>query len=103
MNKNEDNVIPISWDCEVTVFGCPVKPGQLIHADKHGFLTIPQCDEEVLLDAAEFMDANERQTLISAAKNSQGKTMKEVLEAIDHAAKKFDKNTREKYGQKGDW
>jgi hypothetical protein len=29
--------------------------------------------------------------------------MKEVLEAIDHAAKKFDKNAREKYGQKGEW
>ncbi|GAB1452703.1 hypothetical protein MASR2M47_27590 [Draconibacterium sp.] len=32
---------PVKWNCEVEVFGRKVKPGQLIHADKHGFLVIP--------------------------------------------------------------
>ena len=29
---------PVRWNCDVTVFGCRIRPDQLIHADKHGFL-----------------------------------------------------------------
>mgnify|MGYP003339127800 CR=1 FL=1 len=36
---------PVRWNCEVEVFGRKVQPCQLIHADKHGFLVIPQEDE----------------------------------------------------------
>ncbi|MHC4725390.1 MAG: RraA family protein, partial [Planctomycetota bacterium] len=97
------NVIPVRWDCNVTVFGCQIQPSQLIHADKHGFLVVPECDEKLLLEAAQFMDANERQTLIAAAKNSKDKTTKEILQAINQAAKKFDQNARKKYGGKGEW
>ena len=88
--------IPIRWDCDVTVFGCRVQPGQLIHADKHGFLAIPECDQGRLLQAARFMDSNECKTLIAAARNSQGKTTEEILKAMDQAAREFDQNTREK-------
>jgi len=28
---------PVKWGVAVEVFGCRVEPGQLIHADKHGF------------------------------------------------------------------
>ena len=56
---------PIRWNCEVEVFGCTIKPGQLIHADKHGFLAVPPGDEVRLLEAAYFMDCNECKTLIS--------------------------------------
>ena len=34
--------IPVRWNCEVEVFGCKIQPGQLIHADKHGFMAIPK-------------------------------------------------------------
>lgn len=37
--------IPIRWGCEVEVFGRKVQPGQLIHADKHGFIAIPPGEE----------------------------------------------------------
>ncbi len=97
------NVIPVRWDCEVTVFGCRIQPGQLIHADKHGFMAIPECDQGRLLEAARFMDSNECQTLIAAARNSQGKTTEEILQAIDQAAIKFNQNAKEKYGGKGEW
>jgi regulator of RNase E activity RraA len=50
---------PVKWDCEVEVFGRKIKPGQLIHADKHGFLVIPEEDQVKLLEAAAFMDKNE--------------------------------------------
>lgn len=97
------HVVPVRWDCAVTVFGCPVEPGQLIHADKHGFLAIPAGDEGRLLEAARFMDANECQTLIAAARQAQGKTIEEVLQTLDHAADLFDKNTREKFQGSGEW
>jgi 4-hydroxy-4-methyl-2-oxoglutarate aldolase len=96
-------VIPIRWDCDVTVFGCRIQPGRLIHADKHGFLAIPECDEGRLLQAARLMDSNECKTLIAAARNSQGKTTEEILQSIDQAEKEFNHNTREKYGGKGEW
>ena len=95
-------VIPIRWACDVTVFGCPIEPGQLIHADKHGFLAVPPCDEARLLEAARFMDSNECQTLIAAARSSQGKTTEDILQSIDQAASQFAKNAREKFGGKGE-
>jgi regulator of RNase E activity RraA len=97
------HVIPVHWDCEVTVFGCRIQPGQLIHADKHGFLAIPECDERLVLEAAQFMDANERQTLIAAARNLQGKTTEEILNGIEQAANEFNQNAREKYTRMGEW
>lgn len=97
------NVIPVRWDCEATVFGCPVQSGQLIHADKHGFLAIPACDEDRLLDAARFMDSNECQTVIPAARSCHGKTKEEILAAIDKAARVFSQNAKEKYGEEGEW
>lgn len=97
------HVIPVRWDCEVTVFGCPVQPDQLIHADKHGILAIPPCDEDRLLEAARFMDSNECQTVIAAARSCQGKSMEEILASIDEAASAFGQNAKEKYGQEGEW
>ena len=29
-------------DCEVRIFGLSVRPGELIHADRHGALVIPE-------------------------------------------------------------
>jgi regulator of RNase E activity RraA len=96
-------VYPIRWNCPVEVFGRIVKPGQLIHADKHGFLVIPEEDQGQLLKASRFMDSNERQTMIAAARNVSGMSTKERLQAIDAACDKFDKNTRSRYGRKGEW
>ena len=94
---------PVRWGCAVEVFGRTVQPGQLIHADKHGFLAIPSEDEARLLDAARFMDANECQTLISAARDSHGKSSGEICAAIDEAAGRFGAAAREKFGRKGEW
>lgn len=94
---------PVRWGCAVEVFGRTVQPGQLIHADKHGFLAIPSEDEARLLDAARFMDANECQTLIPAARDSHGKSSGEICAAIDEAAGRFGAAAREKFGRKGEW
>src|SRR3954471_23509274 len=87
---------PVSWGVEVEVFGRKILPGQLIHADKHGFLAIPFGDEKNLLDAARFMDANECQTLIPAARGGAGKPLSKICEEFDAAAAAFRKNVKKK-------
>jgi regulator of RNase E activity RraA len=94
---------PVEWGCEVEVFGCRVREGALIHADKHGFLVIPEEDQKGLYEAACFMDANECRTIIGAARTSSGKTHEQILQALDLAVEEFTRNAAEKYGQKGEW
>lgn len=88
---------PVHWNCAVEVFGVSVKPGQLIHADKHGFLVIPEEDEAGLLDAARFMDSNECNTVIAAARSTTGKPIDQVLQEMDAASKAFSQSAREKF------
>jgi len=94
---------PVRWNCDVVVFGNKIRPGQLIHADKHGFLVIPEEDQPGLLEAARFMDSNECKTVIAAARASRGKTMEESLSDINEASKKFKQVAREKFGKQGEW
>jgi regulator of RNase E activity RraA len=95
--------VPVRWNCEVEVFGCKVRPGQLIHADKHGFLAVPEEDEARLLEAALFMDANECQTIIPAARNAAGQSLEEILAGISRAEAAFGARVREKFGRKGEF
>ncbi len=94
---------PVSWNCEVEVFGTIVQPGQLIHADKHGFMVIPPEDEAQLLEASVFMDQNETNTVIPAARNTYGKTSEEILLALSEAGKAFSEAVIGKFGKKGEW
>ncbi len=94
---------PARWNCEVEVFGRTVKPGELIHADKHGFLVIPRQDQAQLLEAARFMDSNECQTMIAAARNVSGMPMEGILTVIDKACDEFSKRTHAKFAKKGEW
>jgi len=57
-------VAPVEWDVPISVFGVTVRPGQLIHADQHGFLVIPEEDEAKLEEATSFMDSLERQQVL---------------------------------------
>jgi 4-hydroxy-4-methyl-2-oxoglutarate aldolase len=88
---------PVRWGCEVEVFGLRVTPGDLIHADKHGFLAIPLEDQPDLLEAVRFMDSNECQTVIPAARSSAGKTTDAILLAMDQASDLFRQRARERF------
>lgn len=94
---------PVKWNVGVEVFGRKILPGQLIHADKHGFLVIPEEDLEKLLEAARFMDSNECLTMISAARNGHGKSLDLLLAEFNEAAAAFGFAAREKFGKKGEW
>jgi 4-hydroxy-4-methyl-2-oxoglutarate aldolase len=96
-------VTPVRWNCEVEVFGTKIQPGQLIHADKHGFLAVPPEDEERLLDAAVFMDQNETNTVIPAARDFQGKTTEELIQQLLAAGQAFGAATRAKFHGDGEW
>jgi 4-hydroxy-4-methyl-2-oxoglutarate aldolase len=97
------HVAPVRWDCEVEVFGRVVQPGQLIHADKHGFLAIPGEDESRLLEAALFMDKNECQTVIEAARGCAGLATPDALKRINEAASRFSAATKRQFGKSGEW
>lgn len=95
--------IPVRWNCEVQVFGQTIQPGQLIHADKHGFLAVPPEDEAKLLDATLFMDRNECQTVIAAARSCQGLSSDEALEKINAGSAAFGKATRDRFDSDGEF
>jgi len=94
---------PVRWGCAVEVFGQRIEPGQLIHADKHGFLAIPFGEEKHLLDAARFMDTNECSTVIPAARAAAGKPLEQVLAEMDAAGTEFGKAVRKKFSSEGEW
>ncbi len=97
------HVTPVRWRCEVEVFGRKIQPGQLIHADKHGFLAIPVDDEARLLEAAAFMDANECNTVIAAARESNGKPISETLARLADAGTAFRNAAKAKFDRDGEW
>jgi regulator of RNase E activity RraA len=96
-------VSPVRWNCEVEVFGRTVEPGDLIHADKHGFISIAPEEQPGLLDAVRFMDANECSTIIPAARSTSGKTTDEIREGLLEAIGAFSRNLKEKFARQGEW
>jgi regulator of RNase E activity RraA len=96
-------VQPIRFNCEVEVFGRKILPGSLIHADKHGFIVIDPDEAATLLEAARFMDANECETLIPAARDGSGRSLEEVLSNITNAGAQFGKNVKSKFKRAGEW
>jgi regulator of RNase E activity RraA len=97
------HVTPVQWGCTVEVFGRIVHPGQLIHADKHGFLAIPHEDETALLEAACFMDGNECNTVIAAARSESELGKNEILRRLAQAGSEFRSATQNKFQRQGEW
>lgn len=95
--------VPVAWGEAVEVFGRTVQPGQLIHADKHGFLAIPSADEDGLLEASVFMDQIECNTVIPAARNSSGVSTAGLLDNIDAAGVAFGAAVKARFNRKGEW
>ena len=94
---------PIRWGCAVDVFGCQIQPGQLVHADQHGFLAVPEEDLEKLYEAVCFMDANECDTVIAAARSAAGQDTASILASLNEATAAFNKKACEKFGRRGEW
>jgi regulator of RNase E activity RraA len=97
------HVHPVRWNCAVEVFGRTIHPGDLIHADKHGFIVIPRDDQEALLEASRFMDSNECNTVIPAARNAAGKPTEQVLADIEQSVADFSSNVRKQFKRDGEF
>lgn len=96
------HAVPVRWGCAVQVFGQSIEPGQLLHADKHGFLAIPAADEARLLEAASFMDANECNSVIAAARHVNESDPR-LLERLAQAVQQFRVAAKEKFNSTGEW
>jgi regulator of RNase E activity RraA len=94
---------PVRWGCEVEVFGTRIRPGQLIHADKHGFLAIPEADEARLLDASNFMDESECDYILRAANGFAGRSSEEQLRAIAESVQACGRAVKAKFSGKGEF
>jgi len=97
------HVHPVRWNCEVEVFGRAIAPGDLIHADKHGFLVIAPEEEEGILEASRFMDVNECETVIPAARGASGLSSDKLLERLNEAGRRFGENVRQRFSGEGEW
>lgn len=94
---------PLRWGVEVEVFGTRVRPGDLLHADKHGFVRIPEDAQGRLLEAARFVDDAECDSVILAGRDSGLQPAQDVLASMDAAARKFSGMLERKYGRSGEW
>jgi regulator of RNase E activity RraA len=94
---------PVAWGRPVQVFGRCVEPGQLIHADQHGFLAIPKEDEQGLLEATSLMDRNECETVIAAARSPDIKGLDDQLNRINEAAKAFGQRVVSRTKRSSEW
>ncbi len=93
---------PVSWGEPVEVFGTRIQPGQLIHADKHGFIAIPLGEESRLLDAAIAMDINECETVIAAAQHTSRESMDATVSRLRDASANFGRRAAEQFGKSGE-
>jgi regulator of RNase E activity RraA len=96
-------VAPVRWGVPVEVFGQKIEPGQLIHADKHGFLAVTSEEAPKLLEAARFMDANECKTVIAAARSCAGMATDECLQKLNAAGEEFGRAAEERFRRMGEW
>ncbi len=96
-------VHPIRWNCEVEVFGRKVQPGDLIHADKHGFMVVAPEEQAALLEASRFMDSNECNTVIPAARSTSGLSSDQILDQLESSIRQFSDNVKTQFKRDGEW
>ena len=96
-------VYPVRWNCPVEVFGRTVRPGDLIHADKHGFLVIAPEEQAGLLEAVRYLDSNECNTVIPAARDCVGRSVEEMLAGMEDAIARYGANVKARFPRQGEW
>jgi hypothetical protein len=66
-------------------------------------MAVTKEEERHLLEASVFMDQNECQTVIPAAREIQGKTDQEILDQLTRGGKAFGEAAKEKFSRRGEW
>ncbi len=70
---------------EVNVAGMTVKPGDLVHADKHGAVVIPAGSARAVAEAAGLI--TRREAVILKAARAPGATLEKIKQAMAESAK----------------
>jgi 4-hydroxy-4-methyl-2-oxoglutarate aldolase len=92
----------INFGEPVEVFGRRVEPGQLVHADRHGFLVIPPEDEAKLLDAAVTLDGFESR-LLAASRDAPARPGEDLLDGLNCAIERFSEDVRKRFSHRGEF
>ncbi len=72
----------VRWGVSLNMYGTTINPGDLVFADKYGFLAIPEYEQEGLLDATRFLDTSELISVTRAAADAKQKGISESVEDI---------------------
>ncbi len=73
---------PLRFGTDVEMYGSVIKPGMFVHADKYGFIAIPPEETKHLVQAVRHMDRSECKSSIPAARESIGKSLPDIAEAL---------------------
>jgi len=92
----------VEFNTPVEVFGRTISPGQLVHADQHGFLAVPPEDEVRLLAAAKQLDAAEAD-LLRVAREPVADAMGEFHTRLDGAIDQFVRQIKTDISKRGEW
>lgn len=80
---------PVEFGVDVEMYGTTIKPGMLVHADKYGFIAIPENETKYLAEAARFCDTIECQTTIVAGREREGLSQEEVCRRLQAATEEY--------------
>ncbi len=75
----------VASSIEVTVAGMTVKPGDVIHSDKHGAVVIPEGSARAVVDAAQLL--SRREAIILDAARAPDSTLEKILQAMAESSK----------------
>jgi len=83
---------PVRFGTEISIYGTTVRPGMLVHADKYGFIAVPQEETKYLAEAARYGDVNECRTTIKEAREIVGLSVDEINKKITMSRREYVKN-----------
>ncbi len=95
-----ERIVPLHADSRL-LFVCDHASNAL--PANHGRLGLPPDEQEGLLEAARFMDSNECNTVIAAARDAAGKPYDQVLKEMDAAGAAFRDAAKKKFNSGGEW
>ncbi|MCD2492979.1 RraA family protein [Lacrimispora sp. NSJ-141] len=77
---------PVRFGTAVEMYGTVIEPGMFVHADKYGFIAIPDEETKYLLEAVRGLDGAECKTTIPTGREAGGKSFAQVAKELAEAS-----------------
>ncbi len=94
---------PVRWGIPVEVFGTHGRAWPVDPCRQTRFSLFRSEEEERLLEAARFMDSQECQTMIAAARGAVGISVKDALARLDEASSAYRAAVQSRYRRRGEF